>query len=60
MNPRISLSFWLGPARVGNFLSLCLLVTPDLAALHLDKVLVLSVVIPWLRCMALLKTCKPI
>ena len=41
MNPRISLSFWLGPARVGNFLLLCLLVTPDLAVLHLDKVLVL-------------------
>ena len=45
MNPRISLSFWLGPARVGNFLSLCLLVTPDLAVLHLDKVLYFSVVI---------------
>ena len=41
MNPRISLSFWPGPARVGNFLLLCLLVTPDLAVLHLDKVLVL-------------------
>ena len=41
MNPRISLSFWLGPACVGNVLSLCLLVTPDLSGLHLDKVLVL-------------------
>ena len=45
MNPRISLSFWPGPARVGNFLLLCLLVTPDLAVLHLDKVLYFSVVI---------------